>query len=173
MNAATISPPTQPVDPAAQWLRLVARERRTFRDFCRSTGEDQWVAAYQVWNDAHQQMMEQPAPNDAALFHKIQTLFLLSDMQTGQGPSGLSAVCADLWRMADLDRRVATAADWIELFECIGGRWSVGHDGVAFFVQLPGSTDSDLMLARRLEEQLHTDAALHQQVTALILDGRE
>lgn len=80
MRSETIPPSVQPVDPAAGWIRLVVRERRAFRDFCRSTGDDERVAAYQLWIEAHRQMMAAPAPNEAALGHPAHRTFPLKAM---------------------------------------------------------------------------------------------
>lgn len=173
MNETILPPPAKAVDPTAEWLRLVARERRTFRDFCRSAGDDERVAAYQLWICAHREMMAAPAPNEAALGHKTRSFLTMADMQFGEGMTDLSALCADLWRLADLEIRPSTAEDWLDAFECFGGCWTIDREGVAFFIRIPGRTDHDVMSARRLEERLHADPALHKQVTTLILDGRE
>jgi len=171
MNAETIPPPPPTVDSAAAWLRAVARERRTFREFCKSSGDNTRAEAYKVWIDAHRSMMDCPVPDETALGHKIRALVVIANMQFGEGTEGLSAICADLWRMADLEQRPATAADWLDAFECFGGRWTIEPEGIAFFIRIAGSTDGDVMMARRLEEQLHADPTLHEQVVALILGG--
>ncbi|KXU29944.1 hypothetical protein A0J57_18150 [Sphingobium sp. 22B] len=118
-------------------------------------------------------MMGQPAPNEVALFHKISALLRLAHLQLGQGAHDLSAVCSDIFRLADLELRPATASDWLDAFEACGGRWTVGPEGIAFVVQLAGCIDADAMMACRLERQLHSNPDLEAAVTALILEGSE
>ena len=171
MHSETIPPPPPTVDPAAAWLRAVARERRTFREFVKSSGDEERVGAYRLWIDAHRGMMDCPAPNETALGQKIRALLAIADMQLGEGAEGLSAICADLWRMADLEQRPSNAVDWLDAFECYGGRWSIDAGGISYFVRLEGCTDADVMMARRLKAQLDAKPGLEAEVRKIILEG--
>ncbi|MFC4594281.1 hypothetical protein [Sphingobium tyrosinilyticum] len=116
-------------------------------------------------------MMAAPAPNETALGHKMRSFLTMADMQFGEGLADLSALCADLWRMADLEQQHSDAQDWLDAFECFGGRWAVGVHGIEFFSRLEGSTDADLMMARRLETQLHAQPNLAKEVGLMILEN--
>jgi hypothetical protein len=117
-------------------------------------------------------MMDMPAPNETALGHKIAAFLRMADTQFGHGSNDLLAINADLWRMADLELRPADAEQWIDMFGCCHGRWTIGPEGVSFYIELAGCTDIDAMMARRLEAQLHAAPALHEQVIAAILEEK-
>ena len=171
MNETILPPPALPVDPTARWFRLVARERRAFRDFCAAASDDLRLEAYSAWIDAHRQMMAERATDETTLNQKLRSFFRLADMQFGEGLPDLSEICADLWRLADLEQRHDNAEDWLGAFECFGGRWTIEPEGIVFFIRIAGSTDADMMMARRLEEQLRAQPELERAVMSMILEG--
>jgi hypothetical protein len=110
MTETSLSPPPNPVDPAATWSRLVTRQRRTLRAFCGARDDAVRLEARAAWLEAHRQLMDSPAADQAELFHKIHSMLLLADMGLDQAAKDLSAIIADLQRLAELDRADLQAA---------------------------------------------------------------
>jgi hypothetical protein len=168
MTETALSPPANPVDPDATWLRMVTKERRAFREFCAAASDDARADAHAAWLAAHRNMMDCPAPTQTALGQKVRSFVTLANMQSGTAAQDLSAIVGDLWRMADMDVRPTNAEAWIEAFRFVDGRWTIDGTGVEFLTPAWGLA-ADLLMANRLEAQVRADPDLEAAVLSLIL----